>query len=160
MGTHFNCRLDDGRWRALFGRWHAGENARALRREAGVSADTWSANALRLGMRLRDLPPDHPGRRRAPPHAERADDWKDPRSRLTEGEWRALFALRAQGVPDVALCARYGIAPATICSQAKARGLERPRGLAGADAPRPGSPGGPAVPAPEGREGPWPGWRS
>ncbi|WP_241209635.1 DNA-packaging protein [Brevundimonas fluminis] len=130
MGTHFNCRLDDGTWRALFGRWHAGEDARALRREAGVSADTWSANARRLGMRLRDLPPDHP-RRRAPPHAARADDWKHPRSRLTEGEWRALFVLRAQGVPDVALCARYGVAPSTICSQAKVRGLKRPRGLAG-----------------------------
>jgi phage terminase large subunit-like protein len=132
MGTHFNCKLDDGTWRALFGRWHAGEDARALRREAGVSADTWSANARRLGMRLRDLPPDHPGRRRAPPHAERADDWKHPRSRLTEGEWRALFVLRAQGVPDTVLCARYGIAPSTICCQAKVRGLERPRGLAGA----------------------------
>ncbi|MFJ6025125.1 hypothetical protein ACIQC9_11090 [Brevundimonas sp. NPDC092305] len=125
MGKHFNSKHEDGTWRALFGRWHAGEDARALRREAGVSGDTWQANAKRLGMRIRDLPDGHPAKRGAPPHAERADDWKHPKSLLNEGEWRALFALRAEGVPDTALCARFGVAAATICSQAKVRGIRR-----------------------------------
>ena len=125
MGKHFNAKLDDAAWRALFGRWHAGEDSRALRAEAGVSADTWSAHAKRLGMRIGDLPEGHPARRGAPAFADRADDWRHPNSRLTEGQWRALFALRAAGTPDTVLVAKYGVHAATICSQAEARGIRR-----------------------------------
>ena len=63
MGKHFNSRMDDAAWRVWFGRWHGGEAAKALRAEAGVSHDTWTANAKRLGMRIGDLPADHPARR-------------------------------------------------------------------------------------------------
>lgn len=39
MGDHFNSKHDDGTWRGLLERWHGGETARALRAEAGVSAE-------------------------------------------------------------------------------------------------------------------------
>jgi len=134
MGKHFNSKHDDAAWRALFGRWHAGEDSRALRREAGVSADTWSAHAKRLGMRIGDLPEGHPAKRGAPAFADRADDYRHPKSLLTEGQWRALFALRAAGTPDTVLVVKYGVQAATICSQAKARGIRRADLRAGVEA--------------------------
>jgi phage terminase large subunit-like protein len=135
MGKHFNSKHDDAAWRALFGRWHAGEDSRALRREAGVSADTWQANAKRLGMRIGDLPEGHPAKRGAPAFADRADEYRHPKSLLTEGQWRALFALRAAGTPDTVLVAKYGVQAATICSQAKARGIRREDLRAGVGTP-------------------------
>jgi hypothetical protein len=125
MGKHFNAKHEDETWVRLFRRWHAGQDARALRAEAGVSRDTWSAHAARLGMRLCDLAPDHPARRRVPAFADRADDYRHPNSRLDEGAWRALFALKAQGVPDTVLSVRFGVHRATICSQAQVRGIRR-----------------------------------
>ena len=122
---HFNSKHDDAVWRGFFARWHAGERADRLRVEAGVSPDTWSANAKRLGMRRKDLPPGHPGRRAAPAFADRADDWRHPNSRLTEGQWRDLFRQRLEGVPDTVLAVRFGVAAATICSAAEARGVRR-----------------------------------
>jgi phage terminase large subunit-like protein len=134
MGKHFNSKHDDAAWRALFGRWHAGEDSRALRREAGAAPDTWSAHAKRLGMRIGDLPEGHPAKRGAPAFADRADGYRHPKSLLTEGQWRALFALRAAGTPDTVLVAKYGVQAATICSQAKARGIRRADLRAGVDA--------------------------
>jgi phage terminase large subunit-like protein len=134
MGKHFNSKHDDAAWRALFGRWHAGEDSRALRRKAGVSHDTWTAHAKRLGMRIGDLPEGHPAKRGAPAFADRADEYRHPKSLLTEGQWRALFALRAAGTPDTVLVAKYGVQAATICSQAKARGIRRADLRAGVEA--------------------------
>ena len=122
---HFNARHDDAVWRGFFRRWHAGEAKAALVAEAGVSLDTWSAHARRLGMRLKDLPEGHPARLRAPAFADRADDYRHPRSLLSEGQWRELFRQRAAGVPDTVLSLRFGVHAATICSQAEARGLRR-----------------------------------
>lgn len=98
---HANAKLDDATWRALLSRWHAGEAAATLRGEAGVSRETWRANAARLGMRLKDLPEGHPARRRAPPHAERPDDWKHPLGALTEGRWRALLSSPCGAAPTL-----------------------------------------------------------
>ncbi len=135
MGKHFNAKHDDETWRGLFGRWHAREaTAKALRAEAGVSVDTWSANAARLGMRICDLAPDHPARRRAPAFADRAEDYRHPNSKLDEGQWRALFALRAEGVPDTVLGVRFGVAGSTISTAAEARGISRAEARAAADA--------------------------
>ena len=122
---HFNARHEDAAWRGFFRRWHAGEAKVALVAEAGVSLDTWSAHARRLGMRLKDLPEGHPARLRAPAFADRADDYRHPRSLLSEGQWRELFRQRAAGVPDTVLSLRFGVHAATICSQAEARGLRR-----------------------------------
>mgnify|MGYP003575786017 FL=1 len=123
---HFNAKHDDATWRALFRRWHAGEASKALRVEAGVSAETWHANAKRLGMRIGDLPADDPARRRIPAFAERAGDYRHPKSRLNEQDWLRLLTLRARGVRGNLLAEVFGVAGATICSQAKARGLEPP----------------------------------
>ena len=123
---HFNAKHDDATWRALFRRWHAGEASKALRAEAGVSAETWHANAKRLGMRIGDLPADDPARRRIPAFAERAGDYRHPKSRLNEQDWLRLLTLRARGVRGNLLAEVFGVAGATICSQAKARGLEPP----------------------------------
>ncbi|WP_420479684.1 terminase large subunit domain-containing protein [Brevundimonas sp. FT23028] len=124
MGKHFNSKHDDDAWRGWFGRWHAGETALALIREARVSMDTWNANARRLGMQIKDLPPDHP-RRRAPAFGERPRDYRHRNSLLTEGQWADLFAKRAAGAPDRVLALEYGVTPATIGTQAKKRGLRR-----------------------------------
>src|SRR5690606_1790264 len=122
---HFNARHEDAAWRGFFRRWHAGEAKAALVAEAGVSLDTWSAHARRLGMRLKDLPEGHPARLRAPAFADRADDYRHPKSLLSEGQWRELFRQRAAGAPDTVLSLRFGVHRATICSQAEARGLRR-----------------------------------
>jgi phage terminase large subunit-like protein len=122
---HFNSKHEDAVWRGFFARWHAGERADRLRAEAGASHDTWTAAAKRLGMRRKDLPPGHPGRRAAPAFAERADGYRHPKSLLTEGQWRDLFRQRAAGTPDTVLVLRFGVAAATICSQARARGIRR-----------------------------------
>jgi len=153
MGKHFNAKLDDAAWRALFGRWHAGEaTAAVLRAGAGVSSDTWQANARRLGMRIADLPEGHPAKRGAPAFEDRADEYRHPNSRLTEGQWRALFALRAAGTPDTVLVAKFGVHAATICSQAEARGIRRADLRAGVEA----GPGGEVASPPPSRpeEGP------
>ncbi|OGN51652.1 MAG: hypothetical protein A2352_01690 [Caulobacterales bacterium RIFOXYB1_FULL_67_16] len=89
MGKHFNSRMDDTAWRVLFGRWHGSEAAKALRAEAGVSRDTWTANAKRLGMRIGDLPADHPARRSIPV-LERPDGWRRRKSNLTAGQRRTV----------------------------------------------------------------------
>lgn len=123
---HFNSAHDDATWRALFGRWHAGETAKALRAEAGVSHDTWTANARRLGMRIRDLAADDPRRRRVPAFAERTGDYQHPKSVLNERDWLRVLALRARGVRGKLLAEVFGVGAATICSQAKARGMEPP----------------------------------
>ena len=121
---HFNARYDDATWRALFGRWHAGERSDALRAGAGVSADTWQANARRLGMRIKDLPADDPRRRRVPGFDARAGDYRHPNSALDERDWLRVMALRAGGVRGALLAEVFGVEHATICSQARARGLE------------------------------------
>ena len=123
---HFNSRHDDATWAALFRRWHAGELAPALRAEAGVSMDTWQANAKRLGMRIRDLAADDPARRRVPAFADRDGDFQHPKSALNERDWRRVLALRAGGVRGALLAEVFGVEHATICSQAKARGLPPP----------------------------------
>jgi len=136
MGDHHNCKHDDATWRGLFRRWHAGEKAPALRTEAGVSQDTWTANAARLKMRIRDLPADDPRRRRVPAFDERAGEYQHPNSRLDERDWLRVMALRAGGVRGALLAEVFGVEHATICSQAKARGVTPPH-LTQA-APRPG----------------------
>lgn len=123
---HFNAKHDDATWRGLFRRWHAGEKAPALRAEAGVSHDTWTANAKRLGMRIRDLPADDPRRRRVPAFDERAADYRHPKSLLDERDWLRVMALRAKGVRGKLLAEVFGVDHATICSQAKARGVTPP----------------------------------
>ncbi len=123
---HFNSKHDDGTWTALFRRWHAGEPAPALRAEARVSADTWQANARRLGMRIGDLPADDPARRRVPAFGERGGDFQHPNSALNERDWLRVLALRAGGVRGGLLAEVFGVEHATICSQAKARGLPPP----------------------------------
>lgn len=123
---HFNAKHDDATWRGLFRRWHAGEKAPALRAEAGVSHDTWTANAARLGMRIKDLPADHPGRRRVPAFGERTEAYQHPNSRLDERDWLRIMALRARGVRGSLLAEVFGVEHATICSQAKARGVTPP----------------------------------
>lgn len=125
MGKHGNAKYDDETWRGYFARWHAGESAKALKAEAGVHSATWTEEARRLGMRLKDLPADHPGRRRVPRFEDRPDDYKHPNSLLDEGQWKTLFRLRAQRVPDRELSRRFGVHAATICSQAAERGLKR-----------------------------------
>lgn len=95
---HPNAKHDDETWNGFFERWHAGEASADLRREAGVCSDTWSRHAERLGMRLMDLPEDHPGRRGgAPDYHLRPEDWVDPRSGISEGRWRAANARRRAG---------------------------------------------------------------
>ena len=94
---HFNAKHDDATWRALFRRWHAGEKAPALRAEAGVSHDTWTAHAARLNMRIKDLPAEDPLRRRVPAFGERTGDYQHPNSRLDERDWLGVMALRARG---------------------------------------------------------------
>lgn len=133
MGDHHNCKHPDDVWRALFRRWHAGEKAPALRGEAGVSRDTWTANAARLRMRIKDLPADDPKRRRVPAFDERTGDFQHPNSALNERDWLRVLALRAGGVRGALLAQVFGVEHATICSQAKARGLPPPH-LARADA--------------------------
>ena len=123
---HFNSKHDDETWRALFRRWHAGEPAPALRAEAGVSMDTWQANARRLGMRIKDLAADDPARRRVPAFDERDGDYQHPNSALNERDWLRVLALRAGGVRGALLAEVFGVEHATICSQAKARGLVPP----------------------------------
>lgn len=123
---HFNSRHDDATWRALFRRWHAGELAPALRAEAGVSHDTWTAHAKRLGMRIGDLAPDDPKRRRVPAFDARDGDFRHPKSVLNERDWLRVLALRAGGVRGALLAEVFGVEHATICSQAKARGLPPP----------------------------------
>ena len=123
---HFNAKHDDATWRALFRRWHAGETAPALRAEAGVSHDTWTANAKRLGMRIRDLAADDPRRRRVPAFGERTGDYRHPKSLLDERDWLRVMALRAGGVRGSLLAEVFGVEHATICSQAKARGVTPP----------------------------------
>lgn len=130
---HFNARHDDDTWRGLFRRWHAGEASEALRAEAAVSHDTWTANAKRLGMRIRDLAADDPKRRRVPAFGERTGDFRHPVSRLNERDWLRVMALRAGGVRGALLAEVFGVEHATICSQAKARGLPPPH-LARAEA--------------------------
>lgn len=123
---HFNAKHHDATWRALFRRWHAGETSRALRAEAGVSMDTWQANAKRLGMRIRDLAADDPRRRRVPAFDERTGDYLHPKSVLNERDWLRVLALRQAGVRGNLLAEVFGVRHATICSQAKARGLPPP----------------------------------
>ncbi|MEJ6789148.1 hypothetical protein BrevBR_06315 [Brevundimonas sp. BR2-1] len=123
---HFNAKHDDATWRGLFRRWHAGEKAPALRAESGVSHDTWTANAKRLGMRIGDLPADDPRRRRVPAFGERTGDYRHPKSLLDERDWLRVMALRAKGVRGSLLAEVFGVEHATICSQAKARGVTPP----------------------------------
>lgn len=123
---HFNAKHDDATWRGLFRRWHAGETAPALRAEAGVSHDTWTANAKRLGMRIRDLAADDPRGRRVPAFGERTGDYRHPKSLLDERDWLRVMALRAGGVRGSLLAEVFGVEHATICSQAKARGVTPP----------------------------------
>src|SRR5690606_36931503 len=125
MSKHHSAAHDDETWRGYFRRWHAGEPVSRLIAEAGVVEDTFHVHARRLGMRRKDLAPDHPGRGAVPAYADRSDDWRHPNSRLTEGGWRRQFRLRARGVPDVVLAVRFGVHVTTIASQAKARGLSR-----------------------------------
>jgi hypothetical protein len=123
---HFNAKHDDATWRGLFRRWHAGEKAPALRAEAGVSHDTWTANAARLKMRIKDLRADDPRRRRVPAFDERAADYRHPKSLLDERDWLRVMALRAGGVRGALLAEVFGVEHATICSQARARGVTPP----------------------------------
>ncbi len=123
---HFNAKHDDATWRGLFRRWHDGEKAPVLRAEAGVSHDTWTANAKRLGMRIRDLPADDPRRRRVPVFGERTGDYRHPKSLLDERDWLRVMALRAKGVRGSLLAEVFGVEHATICSQARARGVTPP----------------------------------
>ena len=123
---HFNSKHDDATWRGLFRRWHAGELAPALRAEAGVSRDTWQANARRLGMRICDLAADDPARRRVPAFGERTGDFHHPKSLLNERDWLRVLTLRARGVRGNLLAEVFGVDAATICSQAKARGMAAP----------------------------------
>ncbi|MBB3872621.1 terminase large subunit domain-containing protein [Brevundimonas mediterranea] len=130
MGKHFNSRMDDAAWRVLFGRWHGGETAKALRAEAGVSPDTWRANAKRLGMRIGDLPADHPARRSIPV-LERPDDWRHPNSKLTAGQWREVFALVDRGATYRDIEARFPVRASNVASMAGKLGLQkRQRALA------------------------------
>jgi len=124
---HFNSRHDDDTWRGLFRRWHAGAPAPTLRTEAGVSRDTWQANARRLGMRIGDLAADDPAQRRVPAFEERDGDFQHPNSVLNERDWLRVLALRAGGVRGALLAEVFGVEHATICSQAQARGLPPPR---------------------------------
>ena len=123
---HFNSKHDDATWRGLFRRWHAGELAPALRAEAGVSQDTWQANAKRLGMRICELAADDPARRRVPAFGDRTGDYHHPKSLLNERDWLRVLTLRARGVRGNLLAEVFGVDAATICSQAKARGMEAP----------------------------------
>ncbi|MDP2118054.1 MAG: hypothetical protein Q8J71_11725, partial [Brevundimonas sp.] len=136
---HFNSKHDDATWTALFRRWHAGEPAPALRAEAGVSADTWQANAKRLGMRICDLAVDDPARRRVPAFEERDGAYHHPKSVLNERDWLRVLALREGGVRGDLLAEVFGVEHATICSQARARGLPPPHlaRKAARDRPRP-----------------------
>jgi len=130
MGKHFNSRMNDAAWRVLFGRWHGGEAAKALRAEAGVSHDTWTANAKRLGMRIGDLPADHPARRSIPV-LERPDDWRHPNSKLTAGQWREVFALVDRGATYRDIEARFPVRASNVASMAGKLGLQkRQRALA------------------------------
>ena len=130
MGKHFNSRMDDAAWRVLFGRWHGGEAAKGLRAEAGVSPDTWRANAKRLGMRIGDLPADHPARRSIPV-LERPDDWRHPNSKLTAGQWREVFALVDRGATYRDIEARFPVRASNVASMAGKLGLQkRQRALA------------------------------
>ncbi|MDK2748110.1 MAG: terminase family protein [Brevundimonas sp.] len=130
MGKHFNSRMNDAAWRVLFGRWHGGEAAKGLRAEAGVSPDTWRANAKRLGMRIGDLPADHPARRSIPV-LERPDDWRHPNSKLTAGQWREVFALVDRGATYRDIEARFPVRASNVASMAGKLGLQkRQRALA------------------------------
>ena len=124
MGKHFNSRMDDAAWRVLFGRWHGGEAAKGLRAEAGVSNDTWTANAKRLGMRIGDLPADHPARRSIPV-LERPDDWRHPNSKLTAGQWREVFALVDRGATYRDIEARFPVRASNVASMAGKLGLQK-----------------------------------
>jgi phage terminase large subunit-like protein len=124
MGKHFNSRMDDAAWRVLFGRWHGGEAAKGLRAEAGVSPDTWGANAKRLGMRIGDLPADHPARRSIPV-LERPDDWRHPNSKLTAGQWREVFALVDRGATYRDIEARFPVRASNVASMAGKLGLQK-----------------------------------
>ncbi len=124
MGKHFNSRMDDAAWRVLFGRWHGGEAAKALRAEAGVSHDTWTANAKRLGMRIGDLPADHPARRSISV-LERPDDWRHPKSNLTAGQWREVCALLERGATYRDVEARFPVRASNVASMAGKLGLQK-----------------------------------
>ena len=122
---HHTAAHDDETWMGFFRRWHEGEDSRALYAEAKVSGDTFHVHAKRLKMRLKDLPEGHPARRRSLPYDQRGDEYREPNGLLAEGVWKALFALRAQGVPDTVLGPRFGVATTVICNQARRRGLRR-----------------------------------
>lgn len=122
---HHTAAHDDETWKGFFRRWHEGEDSRALSVEAKVCPGTFHLHAARLGMRLKDLPEGHPAKRRSLPYSERPDWWREPNGKLAEGQWRALFALRAQGVPDTVLGPQFGVSTQLICNQARHRGLRR-----------------------------------
>lgn len=122
---HHTAAHDDETWKGFFRRWHEGEDSRALSVEAKVCPGTFHLHAARLGMRLKDLPEGHPGKRRSLPYDERPDWWREPNGKLCEGQWRDLFTLRAQGVPDTVLGPQFGVATQLICMQARKRGLRR-----------------------------------
>ncbi|MFC7377686.1 terminase large subunit domain-containing protein [Brevundimonas sp. GCM10030266] len=133
---HHTAAHDDETWMGFFRRWHEGEDSRALSVEAKVCPGTFHLHAARLKMRLKDLPEGHPAKRRSMPYSERPDWWREPNGKLAEEQWRALFALRAQGVPDTVLGPQFGVATQLICMQARKRGMRR------ADLGVPGAKGG------------------
>lgn len=116
-------KLTDEQYEALLERYLAGEKAPALAREGGVTVGTLMRQARLRGMRKCDRAGAVVLSRR--PAADAPDEARDPRSRLSEGRWRALLERRIAGEADADLAAEFEVSEAAIARQARMRGMRK-----------------------------------
>lgn len=114
-------RLTEAEWTALLERYVRGEGAAKLALEAGVSHNTFRRQARLRGYRRMDRPDGT----LLPPGPPKPDDWRDPRGKLSEGEWRALLERYLAGEAPEALAVEHEVTVGSIAEQARLRGMRK-----------------------------------
>jgi len=147
-------KVDEDQLAAAVARYHAGETAGVVAATLDLSVGHFRRLLKRRDVRLRDLPPEegrHWTARKG--KAGRADaETRVSNSLLSEAQWEAVLALRDQGLSNAVLGRRFGVSPATVQYQAKARGRLRRDNPQSRGAPRGDSAIGAAVDDPAERD--------